>query len=73
MKNEDDPNPPPPAASFGPEQGAWSSPAQGIAIGVAMSVVLWAMGGLVIRLLWGWWQSGGPGSATFEPPRATEP
>ncbi len=64
----------PPGASFGPEQGAWSSPARGIAFGLALSAVLWVAIALVVGLLWEWWRAGsGLSQVGSEPPRATNP
>lgn len=72
MEDEDDNAPRRPNTPFGPEQGAWSSPARGIALGLALSAVLWLAIALVVRVLWEWWQSGALGSRSFEPPRVTD-
>lgn len=73
MEDEDDRALRRPGTSFGPEQGSWSSPAQGIAFGLALSAVLWVAIALVVRLLWEWWWTDGLRWHSFEPPRATEP
>lgn len=72
MDDKDDRAPRRPATSFGPEQGAWSSPAQGIALALALSAVLWLAIALIVRLLWGGWLSGGFGQGELGASRAND-
>ena len=37
------------------EQETWSSPVRGIALGLALSLVLWVVIALAVRLLCEWW------------------
>ncbi len=72
MEDKDDRAPPRPGASFAPEQGAWSSPARGIALGLALSAVLWVVVVLVVRVFCEAWRTGGLGWRDLDPRRAMD-